>query len=109
MGDKKYTQLGLFGGEDSAPRRSYVPRLRTKKHARPDWSPRRRAAKGELTCGDCRWLRIKTFPGCDATHPKCGLTANGGWSTTIAYRDAACSRFEAPAKPAPEPTEDGES
>lgn len=94
----KSTQLGLFGDEEYVTRRGDAPRPRIKKQARPDRSPRRRADKGELTCGDCKWLRMKTFPGCDAVHPKCAFTANGGWATTIAYRDAACSRFEAAKK-----------
>lgn len=97
MSDRpKPTQLGLFGGEEIVVKRCRIFRPRTKTYARPDRSPRRRADKGALTCGDCKWLRMKVFSGCDAVHPKCAFTATGGWATTIAYRDAACSRLEAP-------------
>lgn len=112
MGDKpRLLQLDIWGGEGSPVRSGRVPRPRIKKRPRPDGSPRTRAAAGEASCGDCRWLRMKTFPGCDAVHPKCAFTANGGWSTTIAYRDAACGRFEAAARPGPaaEPTAAQES
>lgn len=81
---------GMEGGVLVERRAGRVPG-RPRLVSRPDASPRRRADRGELTCGQCTHCLV-----CPRrTVEKCALTATRGSATDIAATDAACTRFTA--------------